>query len=294
MLVKHIPIFLVSEQGSIRLAPTIDLDDKTLLPMPLEGHVTKPYVFDSADQLWQIVEKCRTMTLHSIYKDVKNIWRKYIDAEDFHLSICGATTIFAYFQDKIGLTHYLFFIGGNNSGKSNNLRVLHFLGYRNMMSTDITAANIYQMLGNVEEGMGTLCEDEADDIDENREKMKIYKNGYASGFKVMRIDMSNGRKQHVYDTYCFKAFAAERLPDVIKAKGFNQRIIELPCVFGFPQYDISEVVNPAGEQKFQSLLDELNSTRNSLLVYRLLHFHEPISNIELHDMTGRESSFSVR
>ena len=104
----------------------------------------------------------------------------------FHISICAADTIFSYLQDKIGLTHYLFFIGNNGSGKSNNLVIFHYLGYRNMMSTDVTAANIYQYLGNLQEGQGTICEDEADNIDENTDKMKIYKNGYSSGFPVYR------------------------------------------------------------------------------------------------------------
>ena len=49
-----------------------------------------------------------------------------------------ADTIYTYYQDKLGLTHYLFFVGNNSSGKSNNLRVLQYLAYRNMTSTDIT------------------------------------------------------------------------------------------------------------------------------------------------------------
>jgi predicted ATPase len=75
------------------------------------------------------------------------------------ISLSTADTIFTYFQDKIGLTHYLFFVGGNNSGKSNNLTVLSFLAYRNMTSSDMTSANIYQFLGSGEEGIGTICED---------------------------------------------------------------------------------------------------------------------------------------
>ena len=39
-------------------------------------------------------------------------------------------TIFTYFQDKIGMTHYLFFVGGNDTGKSNNLTVFEYTGYR--------------------------------------------------------------------------------------------------------------------------------------------------------------------
>jgi hypothetical protein len=52
------------------------------------------------------------------------------------------------------------------------------------MSTDVTAANIYKYLGSLQEGIGTLWKDEADNIDINTDKMRIYKNGYASGFPV--------------------------------------------------------------------------------------------------------------
>ena len=225
------------------------------------------------------------------YTEKKSIWQKYIDADDFHISICAADTIFTYFQDKIGLTHYLFFVGNNSSGKSNNLTILHFLAYRNFTSTDMTAANIYQFLGSEEEGQGTLCEDEADRIDEDRQKMAIYKNGYITGFPVARTDTSFGRKQLKLNTFCLKAFAAERLPDSFKARGFNQRTIELLCDYGFPQYDISEVVNPAGEGEFQDLLNELDETRNLLLVFRLLHFKDKLPNIKLNIQNREKQLF---
>ena len=133
----------------------------------------------------------------------------------------------------------------------------------------------------MEEGQGTICEDEADNIDEDTEKMRIDKNGYTTGYPVLRTDTSSGRKQQRYNTFCFKAFGAEKTPDSVRAKGFNQRIVELPCVYGFPEYDISEVINPAGEQKYEELLNELNDTRNLLLVYRLLHFKDKIPDIRL-------------
>jgi hypothetical protein len=149
------------------------------------------------------------------------------------------------------------------------------------MSTDVTAANIYQYLGSLQEGIGTLCEDEADNIDINTDKMRIYKNGYASGFPVFRMDTTFGRKQYRFFTYCIKAFAAEKTPDSVKGKGFNQRIIELHCSPGFPQFDISEIINPAGEEEHEELLTELLETRKKLLVYRLLHFHDKIPDIKL-------------
>jgi hypothetical protein len=280
------------EQVSITLQESIQIDDTTILkPLELTSYINKPYTFKSEQEFNELVENTRGRTLDSLYRKVKSIWEKYIDADDFHISICAADTIFTYFQDKIGLTHYLFFVGGNGSGKSNNLTVLHFVAYRNMMSSGMTAANIYQFLGSREEGIGTICEDEADNIDEDREKMKVDKNGYTTGFPYHRTDTSSGRQQLKFNTFCFKAFAAEKLPDSVKAKGFNQRTIELPCVYGSPKYDISEVVNPAGEDEYQQLLDELLDTRNTLLVYRLLHFKDKIPDIKLNIQNREKQLF---
>ena len=84
------------------------------------------------------------------------------------------------------------------------------------------------------------------------------------------------------------AFAAERTPDPEKAKGFVQRIVEINCFAGNPPCDISEVVNPAGDEENQKLLDELLEFRNTLLIYKLLHFHKPIPDIKDLNIKNRE------
>ena len=201
--------------------------------------------------------------------------------------MCAADIIFTYSQARLGLTHYLFFVGDNTSGKSNNLTLIHILAYRNFMSSDMTAANVYQYLGSQEEGQGTLCIDEADQIDSNIDLMRIFKNGYTTGFPVARVDTSNGRKQQRFFTFGFKAFSAERLPDSLTAKGFNQRVIVLSCTYGIPQYDISEILNPAGEGEYEAQLAELYDMRNTLLVYGLLHHYDNIPNIPV-NLSGRE------
>lgn len=67
--------------------------------------------------------------------------------------------------------------------------------------------------------------------------MRINKNGYTTGFPVLRTGTSFGRKQQRFNTFCFKAFAAERTPDPEKAKGFIQRIVEINCFAGNPPCD---------------------------------------------------------
>ncbi len=282
VLIGGRPCFLIATiNGSVDIQRSIELEDKILIPLEKEAYINKPYSFLSEDHVTSCIDNAKQANLDTLYHKIKSIWKKYVDADDFYISLCALDTIYTYFQDKIGLTHYLFFVGNVGSGKSNNLRILQCLAYRNMTSTDITAANIYQFLGSMEEGQGTICEDEADDIDEDKDKMRIYKNGYTTGYPVLRTDTTYGRKQYRFHTFCFKAFAAERTPDSTKAKGFNQRIIQLTSLYRSPQYDISEVINPACEEKYQGLLDELLETRNLLLVYRLVHFNDKIPDIRL-------------
>lgn len=88
----------------------------------------------------------------------------------------------------------------------------------------------------------------------------------------------NGRVQNAYCTFCYKAFAGERLPDAITANGFNERTIPLNCYDGNPKYDIAEIISPAGEQEYQELLDQIEHLRNLLLIYRMIHYFEPIQN----------------
>lgn len=280
VLIAGIPKFLIARNGTITIEGQSVFPDKILKPLESLSYINKPYSFGSTKEVDACIKKVAPDTLDLLYRKVKSIWKKYVDADDFHISICSADTVFSYFQDKIGLTHYLFFVGNPASGKSNNLTVFQHLAYRNMTSSDMSHSNIYQFLGSMDEGVGTLCEDEADNIDDYPDKMRIYKNGYTTGRPILKTDTTYGRKQYKFNTFCFKAFAAERLPDSVKAKGFNQRIIEIPCVYGFPTYDISEVINPAGENEHILLLDELMEVRNSLLIYRLKHYGEKLPDIK--------------
>lgn len=280
-IINGLPFFIEVQDYTARLKEKVETTAAVLLPLEKPGYLNKEYEFSSQAEVQDYINRARDETLDTLYQKVKAIFSKYIDADNDHLTICAADTVFTYFQDKIGQTHYLMFVGDNGTGKSNNLVVFQYLGYRPLFDTSITPANIYSYLGSVEEGQGIILEDEADNIDSNFEKMKIYKVGYNAGKKVSRMDLSFGRKQQSYWTYCFKAFSAERQPDTDKAKGFNERTFVIHCKAGRPKYDISEVINPAGDDKYESLLNELLDVRRLLLAFRMLHYSEPIPDIDL-------------
>jgi hypothetical protein len=191
------------------------------------------------------------------------------------------------------MTHYLLIVGDNNTGKSNILLVFSFLGYRPVLDTAITPANIYNFGSHLEDGQCIILEDEIDDIDDQADKKKFYKSSYRAGTKVTRmydnnnsgpITSKNKRKssrQQSFFLFGFKMFASEKMPDKIKSKGFLERIIPLKAVPGDPKYDISEVVDESGDEQFKELYQELEYTRKLLLMYRLLHHNEIIPDIKL-------------
>jgi hypothetical protein len=71
------------------------------------------------------------------------------------------------------------------------------------------------------------------------------------------------------------------MSDKTKSKGFLERIIPLKSISGDPQFDISEVVNDAGDEQFKKLYEELMNTRKLLLMYRLLYHNDPMPDVKL-------------
>jgi hypothetical protein len=256
-----------------------------ILPKELLTYISKPYVFESQIELDHYLNKAATKeTLDSIYDKVKKLAKKYVDASDTHHTILAADCVFTYFQDIFGQTHYLYFYGDNSSGKTINLQFLSLLGFRPMYDVDVTEANIYTYLGSVEEGQGIILEDEADGLDyKQNEKMKIYKKGYNSGGKVTRTETGGdtGRRSDGFYVYCFKAFTGEKKLDPDYAKGFNERTFYLECQEGDPQYDLSEVVSPAGAENLEALRQEIEDTRKLLLAFRLVRRTDSFPNIDI-------------
>ena len=278
VLIAGQPKFLVVDRnsGSISIKSSINMEGKILKPLKKEAYLSKAYSFLSEQEIYEYENESRNITLGELYLEIKSLCQLFIIGDNNHITLLGADITYTYYQDRLGLTHYLFFIGKPGSGKSNNLTMIKLLGYRTFMSTDMTPANIYQFLGSQEEATGTLCIDEANSIDENNRLMEIYKTGYVTGGKVARTDIHNGRVQNAYYTFCHKAFAGERLPDGVTANGFNERTVPINCYDGNPKYDIAEIVSPAGEQEYQQLLDRLEHTRNLLFIHRIIHRFKPI------------------
>jgi hypothetical protein len=261
----------------------IERPGKILIPADnLDSVNPLPYIFESPEELEQYLERARKETFDSLYQRMKSIYGRYLNAENHHIIVLSADTIYSYFQDKFPTLHYNIFVGDNGSGKNSALLTYRFLGYRVFYVTAASAPNYFTFLGETEEGQGTIAEDEADDIVFSKEKKKILKTGYTPGGSVPKVDLNNGgRNQGSYLTYCVKWLAMEELPDYKKAKGVLDRSFVFRFVVGDVENNIKEVIMNAGDPKFKPLNDELMDTRKLLFAFRLIHHEDVVPDLDL-------------
>jgi hypothetical protein len=128
-----------------------------------------------------------------------------------------------------------------------------------MYGEDIPDADIYNFLGEFEEGTGTICEDEAQGLIFNKEKIRTYKNSYSKGSVKPRVVMLKHKKYQVYyKTFCPKWFAGESIP---RDKGFMERLAVVHMIRGKPRGNIKKP-SPKGKS-------ELYRLRNKLLIWKI-------------------------
>ena len=77
------------------------------------------------------------------------------------------------------------------------------------------------------------------------------------------------------------------MPNLRDARGVLDRSFSFTTYKGRPKYDIKETLEPQGNLARQERLDVLNDFRKLMLIYRLIHFTDPIPDINV-DVEGRE------
>jgi hypothetical protein len=294
VIINRQPFFLqVVNDGEPILVDRFELNDIILYPKERHSYSNEPYAFESKDEIIKYLQLAKKINnFDPIFKLVREIFQKYIDAEDHYITILAADTIYSYFQDKFATTHYLICIGDNSSGKNSILTTFANLGYRVFLATNVSAPNVYTFLGSVEDCQGTLAEDELNNLEYDIDKMNVHKSGYSrSSGRIPKIDLHSGRVQEVYLTYCFKIFASELSPDSSKAKGILDRSFIINCIAGRPQYNIKEVFENSNDVEHVKLRSELDKTRKLLLAYRMQHHNDIVKDVNL-NIYNREAELT--
>jgi hypothetical protein len=282
------PAFIIYDKDNLKIEAFQNVEEATriLKPPNSEEYPYDPYEFANVDELKSYMERAANESIDSLYQKAKSIVRKYNDQDEHKLTLLAADIIWSYFQDKFSTTHYIAIVGGNGSGKTTIGDTFAAVGYRTVTMTDPSAANIFRVLGRIEYGQCTIVMDEAEKIDKSPDTMNVLKSGYQFNAKISKINMNEEVQQWFYP-YCLKFIIAERSPSQSDAKGVLDRTFLYTAYKGKPQYDIKEILNPAGNERRQQLLDELVDFRKLMLIYRLIHFHNPISDIDI-GLDGRD------
>jgi hypothetical protein len=285
-IVVGLPVFLKYENSEIKTVAHIEGAVRIIRSPNVEEYPYEPYEFANIAEVQSYYERAKKESIDSLYLKAKSIVNKYNDQDENKLILLAADIVWSYFQDKFSTTHYVGVVGDNGSGKSTIGDTFEAAGYRAVNMTDPTAANIFRVLGRIEYGQCTIVADEAEKIDKSSDIMSVLKTGYQIKGKVARMNMNNETQQFFY-TYCLKMIIAERSPNQSDAKGVLDRTFMFTSYKGKPQYDIKEVLNPVGDKGRQELLDELIDFRKLMLVYRLIHFKDPIPDIDI-GLDGRD------
>jgi hypothetical protein len=203
-----------NDKKNPKYATKILIGSRTLYPSEtLDSQNPIPYIWESPEEFDRYLNLAEQETFDSLFTKVRSVFRKYVNIEDHYVNVLSADTIFSYFQDKFPTVHYNIFIGDNGSGKNSALLVYRHLGYRVLYVTSASAPNYFTFLGEIEECHSSIAEDEADDIGYDKDKLKVLKTGYSTGRNVLKVDLSKGRTQGSYLTYCLKWF--EHIPELI-------------------------------------------------------------------------------
>jgi hypothetical protein len=291
VILAGLPIFIKYENGQVKTVEHIEEPSRIIRPLRKEDYPYTPYEFADINEVKQYVDKAKIRNIESLYLKAKDIVLKYIDQEEPIIIMIVADIIWTYYQDLFATTHYVNVTGDNETGKSTIGYVFQYTGYRPVRATAISAANYYRTLGTIEPGQCTIIEDEADNIEEDKEKMKILKDGYQYNAKVPKVNMNTkDQSQNWFYGYGLKMMISEKALSPSKAKGLRERTFNYECRSATKDnlYSIKEVTtNSPGDAQKQELYGELMDFRKLMLCYRLIHYMDRIHDIDT-GLKGRD------
>jgi hypothetical protein len=286
---KHYLVSYDPLQGKVVWTEEIEEESRILKPESENG--TQPYRLRDRAELENFIEMAKLQTLGTLFEKVKRCVSLFYDTDnEAYTNLVAADIILTYFQDRVGKTHYIFVYGEPGTGKGTILECFNQLGYRGVAVTDASAATIYRVLGNVDKGQVTMIIDEANRLEDNPFLLDVLKVGYKGEAKVPRVleGKSGDAKPVYFYAYCFKVIAAEKLPASWKTGGFLSRCLVVQTSPGDPAYDIGDIVENAGDPKNAKIMQELVKLRKLLFAYRLLHYSEPIPDLKIKGIRGRD------
>jgi hypothetical protein len=278
------PSFLYydKDQDKIKAVPYIEESNRILNPVEQDEYQYMPYAYDAGiDEANLIKDKVKNTTYEIFYKEALELVRLFNIQDKDKQVLIAANIIWSYFQDKFPTCHYLAITGKPGSGKTSVGHTFGALGYRPIYQVDPSAPNIFRTLGKIEPCQCTLIIDEADRLAMSNDLMTTIKTGYDKKGKTPRIN-PNTNKPEYFHSYCLKLIIAERIPKDWKTDGVLARMLSWISQPGISEFDIKEVLNEESRNpEQQEIFDRIIAFRKKMMIYRLVHFNNPVANIDV-------------
>ncbi|HEY7080451.1 MAG TPA: hypothetical protein VH500_12165 [Nitrososphaeraceae archaeon] len=268
-----------SENEQFKSVDKIKQQTRILIPPSYEEYPYTPYEFTD-ENLYDYIRRAKAENVESLYRLALSLVKQYNAQDEHKLILIAMGVVWSYFQDKFGTTHYVGIVGDNGSGKSTAGNTFEALAYRCVNETNPSPANVFRILGVVEPGQCTLVLDESRNIDQSPDMISILNTGYEYLKKVPKIN-TIVYKQEFYFTYGLKVIIGETSINQFKARGVFDRTLQFTTYPSKPLYDIKEIVSPQGNPIRIRELHRLMDFRKLMLVYRLIHFKDPITEVDV-------------
>lgn len=247
--------FAVFRSGQISVESFLDMDaSERLIPIPATNNLIKhgavllpdkPEPYGSTGELIDAIQEY-------LYR--------YVDLSERFQRIASYYILLTWVYDAFNELPYLRLRGDFGSGKTRALIVIGSLCYKSFFASG--ASTVSPIFHTLDTFRGTLIFDEADFrfSDEKSELVKIFNNGNAKGFPVLRTAMTLKRE---FDPRAFNVFGPKI---VAMRRSFEDQALEsrfLTEEMGQRSLRDDIPINLLDAQK-----DEARSLRNRLLMYR--------------------------
>jgi hypothetical protein len=212
-----------------------------------------------------------------LLRDIRTFIHRYVDVSPRFETTAAYYVLLTWVYDSFNELPYLRVRGDPGSGKTRFLLTVGSLTYKPIFASGAsTVSPIFRML---DAFRGTLVIDESDfrQSDERAEVVKIFNNGNARGFPVLRTEQTNKGEfnPHAYWVYG---------PKIIATRGsFDDRALESRCLTEeMGQHELRDDVpiNLSDAYKEEAL-----HLRNKLLLFRFRNLGKHAATEELVDRT---------
>jgi len=203
---------------------------------------------------------------HELFNDIRKFIYDHLFLPNPELyDVLTAWVIATWIQELWSVVPYIFFYGPIASGKTRGLEVLHRIGYRGILASNISSAALFRAS---EEWHPTMLLDETEiyNKDTKRAVIGLLNSGYRRGQYAIRVKQTQQGSELVhFDVFGFKALAGTRgLAHALESRSIMIRMIK-------------------ARRKVVRTIDENRATelRNKLLGWRLY----TLANCELSELS---------